>query len=142
MPGPRRSPTASQIRSSRSGAARRTTGKEVDVRAWIALGASGLLLATLAGESATAADGKALYTKYCAGCHGETGHADTKKGKATKAKSFHEAELSAKLTGPDGAALVTKNVRENRKHKLVSKKVSDEDLAAIAVYVKAVAATP
>jgi len=112
------------------------------MRKWTALGASGLLLATLASGDAVAADGKALFVENCAGCHGETGNADTKKGKAAKAKSYHEAELAAKLTAADGEALVIKNVRENKKHKNVTKKVSDEELAAIAVYVKVLAATP
>jgi mono/diheme cytochrome c family protein len=112
------------------------------VRKWIALGASGLLLATLASGSAAAADGKELFVKDCAGCHGETGNADTKKGKAAKAKSYHEAELKAKLTAADGEAVVTKNVRTSKKHKNVTNKVTDEELAAIAAYVKVLAATP
>jgi mono/diheme cytochrome c family protein len=112
------------------------------VRKWIALGASGLLLTTLASGSAGAADGKELYTERCGICHGETGNADTKKGKAAKAKSYHEAELNAKLVGADGEAFVTKNVRTNKKHKNVNKKVTDEELAAIAAYVKVLAAKP
>jgi len=113
------------------------------VRKWIALGTSGLLLATLAsGRAAAAEDGKALFVDRCASCHGETGNADTKKGKAAKSKSYHEAELKAKLVAADGEAFVTKNVRTNKKHKNVNKKVTDEELAAIAAYVKVLAATP
>lgn len=112
------------------------------MRTWIALGAAVLLLTTLASGRASAADGKELFVKACAGCHGETGNADTKKGKAAKAKSYHEAKLNAKLTAADAEAFVTKNVRENKKHKNVTKKVTDEELAAIAAYVKVLAATP
>ena len=112
------------------------------MRKWIALGASVLLLATLASGRAAAADGKELFVKVCAGCHGDTGNADTKKGKAAKAKSFHEPKVNAKLTAADAEAVVTKNVRENKKHKNVTKKVTDEELAAIAAYVKVLAATP
>jgi len=114
------------------------------VRKWIALGASVLLLATLAsGRRAVAAeDGKELFNKTCAPCHGETGYADTKKGKAAKAKSYHDEELNAKLTAKDAEAFVTKNVRTNKKHKNVTKKVTDEELAAIASYVKVLAAKP
>ena len=112
------------------------------MRTWIALGASVLLLTTLTSGSAAAADGKELFLKQCAGCHGETGNADTKKGKAAKAKSYHEPELAAKLTAADGEALVIKDVREKKKHKNVTKKVTDEELAAIAAYVKVLAATP
>jgi cytochrome c553 len=112
------------------------------VRKWIALGSSVLLLTTLTGGRAIAADGKELFNKACAGCHGETGNADTKKGKAAKAKSYHEAELNSKLTAADAEAFVTKNVRTSKKHKNVTKKVTDEELAAIAAYVKVLAAKP
>jgi mono/diheme cytochrome c family protein len=37
---------------------------------------------------------------------------------------------------------VTKNVRTSKKHKNVTKKVTDEELAAIAAYVKVLAAKP
>jgi mono/diheme cytochrome c family protein len=112
------------------------------VRKWIALGASGLLLTALASGSGAAADGKALFVEKCATCHGETGNADTKKGKAAKAKSFHETEIAAKLTAADGEAVVTKHVRTHKKHKNVNKKVTDEELATIAAYVKVLVAKP
>lgn len=112
------------------------------MRKWIALGASVLLLAALTSGRVAAADGKELFNNVCAACHGETGNADTKKGKAAKAKNYHEAELNAKLTAADGEAFVTKNVRTNKKHKNVNKKVTDEELAAIAAYVKVLAAKP
>ena len=46
--------------------------------------------------------------------------------------------------GDDVADVVVKSVRDpaKTKHKEVGKKVSDEDLAAIAVYVKALATAP
>ena len=53
-----------------------------------------------------------------------------------------DVELAAKLTAADGEALVIKDVREKKKHKNVTKKVTDEELAAIAAYVKVLAATP
>jgi hypothetical protein len=67
--------------------------------------------------------------------------ADTKTGKAAKAKQFKGDE---KLTGDDVADVVLKTVRdpEKKKHREVSKKVTDADLAALAVYVKALAAAP
>jgi mono/diheme cytochrome c family protein len=92
-------------------------------------------------SAARAADGKTAYEANCAKCHGQTGMADTKTGKAAKAKQFKGDE---KLLGDDVADVVTKSVRdpEKKKHKEVAKKVTDEDLAAIAVYVKALATAP
>ena len=110
------------------------------MRSWIlAIGIA--VLASAPASSARAADGKALYDAQCAKCHGETGMADTKTGKAAKAKQFKGDE---KLEGDDVAEVVTKTVRdpEKKKHREVAKKVSDEDLAAIAVYVKALATAP
>lgn len=111
------------------------------MRSWIVAIGIAVLAAWVPASSARAADGKALYDAQCAKCHGETGMADTKTGKAAKAKQFKGDE---KLEGDDVAEVVTKTVRdpEKKKHREVAKKVSDEDLAAIAVYVKALATAP
>jgi len=91
----------------------------------------------LAGLPAFADAGKDKYEKVCASCHGMEGHADTKKGKKMKAADYREV---AELSGPDALEHIKKTVRENKKHKPVSKKVSDEDLASIAQYVQAMLA--
>jgi len=110
------------------------------MRRWI-IGIGIALLSTVAASAAHAADGKALYDANCAKCHGQTGLADTTTGKAAKAKAFKGDQ---KLMGDDVADVVVKSVRDpaKTKHKEVGKKVSDEDLAAIAVYVKALATAP
>jgi mono/diheme cytochrome c family protein len=94
-----------------------------------------------AAPSAAQADGKTLYEAQCAKCHGMTGMADTKTGKAAKAKKFQGDE---KVMGDDVAKVVLESVRdpEKKKHRQVAKKVTDEDLATIAVYVKVLATTP
>jgi mono/diheme cytochrome c family protein len=109
------------------------------VRNWIATFGIALLLA--APASSARADGKELYDKNCAKCHGETGLADTKTGKAAKAKKFQGDE---KLLGDDVVDVVRTSVRdpEKKKHREVAKKVSDEDLAVIAVFVKTLATAP
>jgi cytochrome c553 len=81
--------------------------------------------------------GKDGYEKACASCHGMEGHADTKKGKKMKAADYREV---AELRGAGALEHVKKTVRENKKHKSISKKVSDEDLASIAQYVQKLAA--
>ena len=91
----------------------------------------------LPGLPASADAGKDKYEKVCASCHGMEGHADTKKGTKMKAADYREV---AELKGPDAALHIKKTVRENKKHKPVTKKVSDEDLALIAQYVQKLAA--
>ena len=91
----------------------------------------------LPGFPAFADAGKAKYEEVCASCHGVEGHADTKKGKKMKAADYREV---AELKGPDAALHIKKTVRENKKHKSVSKKVSDEDLASIAQYLQSMLA--
>jgi mono/diheme cytochrome c family protein len=108
------------------------------VRRWIA--AAGIALLAGAPASSARADGKATYEAKCAKCHGQTGLADTKTGKAAKAKKFQGDE---KLMGDDVADVVLKSVRdpEKKKHRQVAKKVTDEELAAIALYVRTLATT-
>ncbi|MEN8182500.1 MAG: c-type cytochrome [Myxococcota bacterium] len=98
-----------------------------------------LALAVLTSLPARADAGKAKFEKLCAGCHGDEGHADTKKGKKLKAADYRDV---AELKAPDALDYVQKTVRENKKHRKVTKKVSDEDLATIAQYVQKLAAAP
>jgi mono/diheme cytochrome c family protein len=90
--------------------------------------AAALAIAGSAPASAEA-DGKALFEKSCMKCHGADGSADTPAGKKMKVPALELGKLVA--------ADVVKSVRENRKHKPVSKKVSDADLQASAADVAA-----
>jgi cytochrome c553 len=96
-------------------------------------------LVFLLGPAAFADVGQAKFDKICSSCHGSEGRADTKKGKKLKAADYREV---AELRGPDALEHVKKTVRENKKHRKVSEKVSDQDLAEIAQYVQKLAASP
>lgn len=101
------------------------------MRTWIsarpALLALILALAVSASAPARAeADGQALFAKTCQKCHGPDGKADTPAGKKMKVPAWSE---------PIGTDEVVQHVRTHKKHKQVSKKVSDPELEAIAAYV-------
>jgi len=83
-----------------------------------------------------AADGAAIFKQNCAGCHGATGHADTPAGKSLKVPPLAgDAKVAAM---PD--ADVVAAIKANAKHAAVLKKLSDADVAAVAGYVKGLAA--
>ena len=87
------------------------------------------------GAAALGADGAALFKEHCAKCHGETGKADTPAGKAMKVPPLAG---DAKVAGMSDADVAAK-IKGNDKHKAFIKKLTDDDVAAVAAYVKGVA---
>jgi high-affinity iron transporter len=83
-----------------------------------------------------AADGAALFKQHCASCHGATGHADTPAGKSLKVPALAG---DAKVAGMSDADVVAA-IKANAKHAAVLKKLSDDDVAALATYAKGLAA--
>lgn len=92
---------------------------------------SALLVAGMLFTSAAAADGASVYSEQCAKCHGDDGRADTPVGKAMKAGVLHGKTWSQEQ--------LTAIIRENSKHKAISGKLSDEDLAALAEFLPTLA---
>ena len=92
-----------------------------------------LLLIT--GSAALASDGAALYKAQCAKCHGDTGHADTTIGKAMKVPPLVGDANIQKMSASDVAA----RIKGNAKHPPTVKSLSDDDMNALAAYVKELA---
>jgi cytochrome c6 len=88
------------------------------------------VVALVAGGSAFAAeDGKALYDKKCAMCHGADG---TPKKMAEGSKAFTDPEFKKTAT----AETIVKDTHEG-KGKMKPVKVTDEEAKAIAAYILA-----
>ena len=83
-----------------------------------------------------AADGAALFKQNCASCHGATGHADTPAGKSLKVPALAGDAKVAAMSDADAIAAI----KGNPKHGAALKKLSDADIAAVASYVKGLAA--
>jgi mono/diheme cytochrome c family protein len=92
-------------------------------------------LAVATASTSFAADGAAIFKANCATCHGETGKSDTAAGKAMKVPALSG---DAKVAGMSDADVVAA-IKANQKHAAVLKKLKDDDVAAVAAYVKGVA---
>ena len=86
--------------------------------------------------AALAADGAQIYKDRCAKCHGDTGKADTPIAKTLKTPALAGDAKVAGMTDAD----LAKAIATNPKHAAFMKTVSEGDVAAVAVYVKQLAA--
>lgn len=78
-----------------------------------------------------APDGKALYGKNCASCHGVQGTPSPAMAKAMKVPTLDSAFVSAR--GPDS---LTARFNANGKHANVRSKIKPADLPAILEYIQ------
>jgi len=89
----------------------------------------------LAATTTWAAEGAAVYKTNCAKCHGDTGHADTSVAKAMKVPALAGDEKVASMADAD----VVTRIKTNQKHAAFIKSLSDDDVTAVAAYVKKLA---
>jgi mono/diheme cytochrome c family protein len=86
-------------------------------------------------SAAHAADGAAIFKAQCAKCHGDTGQSDTTIGKAMKVPPLAGDANVQKMSEADVAA----RIKGNAKHPPTIKSLSDDDINAVAAYVKELA---
>ena len=93
---------------------------------------------TMVAFSARAADGKALYDKDCAKCHGADGKGQTKMGQKLGCKDYTDPKVQADLKD-DAAVKAIKEGFTNSDGKKVMRAaggISDEDAKALVAYMR------
>ncbi|HPC60215.1 MAG TPA: cytochrome c [Verrucomicrobiota bacterium] len=101
----------------------------------IALTVAAVVAAAL---SAAAADGKALYEKECAKCHGSDGKGQTKMGQKLGAKDYTDPKVQAELKD-EAAFKATKEGFKSKDGKVLMKpaeNLTDEEIKAMIAYMR------
>jgi mono/diheme cytochrome c family protein len=96
------------------------------------------LLSVFAVATAAAADGKAIYEKECAKCHGTDGKGQTKMGQKMGAKDYTDAKVQDALKD-DAAIKATKDGLKDKDGKTLMKPsegLSDDDIKAVVAYMR------
>ena len=101
----------------------------------IALTIAALAIPTL---SVCAADGKALYEKDCAKCHGADGKGEGKMGKKYGCKDYTSAKVQDELKD-EAAIKAIKEGYKDKEGKVIMKPaegLSDDDIKAVVAYMR------
>jgi mono/diheme cytochrome c family protein len=85
-----------------------------------------------------AADGKAIYEKDCAKCHGADGKGQTTMGKKLGAKDYTDPKVQSDLKDEDAIKAVKEGFK-NKEGKVLMKPsegISDDDAKAVIAYLR------
>lgn len=97
-----------------------------------------IALLALPALSIRAADGKAIYDKECAKCHGADGKGQTTMGKRNGAKDYTDPKVQAELKD-EAAIKAVKEGFKTKEGKVVMKPaegMSDDDVKAVVAYMR------
>ncbi len=73
------------------------------------------------------ADGKEMYGKKCAGCHGKEGKADTSMGKKLGMKDLSDAKVQAGATDAQWEKIILEGYKADGKQVMPATKVSPDE---------------
>jgi cytochrome c553 len=96
------------------------------------------LLSVFAVATAAAADGKAIYEKDCAKCHGADGKGQTKMGQKMGAKDYTDPKVQDAMKD-EAAIKATKDGFKDKDGKTLMKPsegLSDDDIKAVVAYMR------
>ena len=98
--------------------------------------ASALFVAALV--SASAGDGKEIWGKSCAKCHGEDGKGQTKMGQKLSVKDFTDAKVQADIKDEDALKAIKEGVKDKEGKTLMkaAEGVTDDDAKALVQLVR------
>ncbi len=87
---------------------------------------------------AHAEDGKALYEKSCAACHGKDGAGATAMGKKLQLKDYTDAKVQASMKDEEMTKAIKEGVSEGGKSKMKAfgDKLTDGDIKAIVAHIR------
>ncbi len=101
-----------------------------------------ILLITVIGLSAAfnsaAADGKELWDKGCAKCHGADGKGDTKMGQKLGAKDYSSAKVQDAITDEAIAKAIKEGVKDKDGKVLMkpTEGITDDEVKALTAYLR------
>jgi mono/diheme cytochrome c family protein len=98
----------------------------------------GVALAATTALSTRADDGKAIYEKDCAKCHGADGKGQTKMGQKLGVKDYTDAKVQAEIKDEEAIKAIKEGVKDKEGKQVMKplEGVSDADAKALVAYIR------
>jgi mono/diheme cytochrome c family protein len=92
----------------------------------------------LSAGALRAEDGKTIYERDCAKCHGADGKGDTKMGKKTGAKDYSDAKVQDALKDDAAFKAIKEGLKDKEGKTLMkpSEGISDEEIKGVVAYLR------